>query len=193
MKILTKPSLILILSFAVGYIGAIFLPITTIHYQIIDRSQSETNGTIISTAIGFASAYDNHYGMEALPCALPRFAVPDSSYKVPYRVWQTVTKFFFLLTALYGLNYVRRRKMPLLQFFVLAATLMLAPVGIGAMLPTQIICSDNTFYQITSFTPYLPTIFVLLVGFLVVYRAVRLIDTLDIAESNRVSADALQS
>lgn len=184
MKISVKPSILLLFSFILGYIG-LFLPITKIQYQVlIDGGQPNiTNPKIVTNEV-LAGIFSDEDGDDIIPCTFPRLEpLPNSPFGNLLRFWLWVGKLLCAFPLYWGYSYVVDKKIPLLKFFALAVIFFVGPVVISLVFfrdPTpatlQPICNPYDLYKISSFTPYWPTLLILLIGNLIGYHATRLIN-----------------
>jgi hypothetical protein len=168
MRIFAKPSLLTLCGFILGYI-CVFLPGTRIQYQII-------NGADTTSQEGFTSIYGDKYGRDVFSCSLARLeSMPSPQFVNLLLIWQLVGRILTIMTMSFGVSYAVRNKISHLKFFALTVILMGGPVAIFLAFFNEVqpMCNSSDFYKIISFTPYLPTLILLVIANLLGYFGTR--------------------
>jgi hypothetical protein len=189
MKAFQKPSLMIICSFVLGY-ASLFLPVTSIQYQVVTESPADTDKPAIVAVEGFSSMFGDEYGRDAFPCRFPNFTIVNPSYIRFHPVWNWLGRGLWIGLVVLWTRYAANRKVLPKKFAVLVVLSFGIAITATIMLtPDQPMCNQNEQYQLTSFTPFWLTFVFLLGGVLFAFRAHHLIKAL----GSSVSGDVSQS
>ena len=176
MRIAIRPSLLIVASLILGYIG-LFLDGTVIKYEIIHDINSANSSEISQQEERLIDVYQDHYWWAlSEPCRIFRKEEPSPFFQFVFFALQWFGRVMNIVPSTFGLQYAVQRKVKLWKFFVvlvLLAGIPLLMMYLFPSLPTNYPdCDDADIYlaRIVSIYPYWPklllSLFSILFGYL---------------------------
>ena len=172
MKTQTNQSTLIILSFILGYIS-LFLPGTIIKYQVNENTNQPDSRITIEEGFGRFFGGDQ-YGRDAIPCSFAHIKMPSTKFMNLLRIWLGIGSGLVILAISFASRYVVNLRIPIAKFSMLAILLMgVIPILSIAFVKEKPMCDSAVSYTMLSFTPYFPTLLILVVAIILGYSGTR--------------------